>query len=186
MKLGEVVCSTHGYYNFTKFHQNRMKNKSVFIIDHKGFTNFLQKRCRTEKKCYGSQNFTRMRLHWSNTTKDPPPPLHHPSICVPCFYNARLITKASGFAVYFMRLTSTLSTDPLYPFFISFSELGTNWPSRFRRRSAASKNLAFTKCGYIYLLYRYILDILFSSNHKIHKTLCGHCFWASDPLIDRF
>ena len=26
-------CSTHVYYNFTKFHQNRMKNKNVFIID---------------------------------------------------------------------------------------------------------------------------------------------------------
>ena len=33
MNLGEVVtCSTHGYYNFTKFHQNQMKNKKVFII----------------------------------------------------------------------------------------------------------------------------------------------------------
>ena len=31
-----------------------------------------------------------------------------------------------------------------------------------------------------------ILDILFPSNHNIHKSLCGHCFWASDPLIERF
>ena len=32
------------------------------------------------------------------------------------------------------------------------------------------------------------LDILFSSNHNIHKSSCGVCFWASDPdpLIDRF
>ena len=30
------------------------------------------------------------------------------------------------------------------------------------------------------------LDILFSSNHNIHKSSCGLCFWASDPLIDRF
>ena len=30
------------------------------------------------------------------------------------------------------------------------------------------------------------LDILFSSNHNIHKSLCGLYFWASDPLIDRF
>ena len=30
------------------------------------------------------------------------------------------------------------------------------------------------------------LDILFPSNHNIHKSLCGLCFWASDPLIDRF
>ena len=30
------------------------------------------------------------------------------------------------------------------------------------------------------------LDILFSSNHNIHKSSCGLYFWASDPLIDRF
>ena len=30
------------------------------------------------------------------------------------------------------------------------------------------------------------LEILFPSNHNIHKSLCGLCFWASDPLIDRF
>ena len=30
------------------------------------------------------------------------------------------------------------------------------------------------------------LDILFPSNHNIHKSSCGHCFWSSDPLIDRF
>ena len=26
----------------------------------------------------------------------------------------------------------------------------------------------------------------FLSKHNIHKSLCGHCFWAPDPLIDRF
>ena len=31
-----------------------------------------------------------------------------------------------------------------------------------------------------------ILDIFFSSNHKVHKSLCGLCFWALDPLIERF
>ena len=30
------------------------------------------------------------------------------------------------------------------------------------------------------------LDILFSSNHNIHKSSSGLCFWASDPLIERF
>ena len=30
------------------------------------------------------------------------------------------------------------------------------------------------------------LNILFSSNHNIHKSLHGLCFWASDPLIDKF
>ena len=36
MKLGEVVvhiAGTHGNYNYTKFHQNQMKNKKVLIID---------------------------------------------------------------------------------------------------------------------------------------------------------
>ena len=32
----------------------------------------------------------------------------------------------------------------------------------------------------------YIQDILFTSNHNIHKSLYDFCFWASDPLIDRF
>ena len=31
-------------------------------------------------------------------------------------------------------------------------------------------------------LCRYTL----SSNRNIHKSLCGLCFWAPDPLIDRF
>ena len=26
----------------------------------------------------------------------------------------------------------------------------------------------------------------FSSNHNIHKSLCGHCFWVLDTLIDGF
>ena len=26
----------------------------------------------------------------------------------------------------------------------------------------------------------------FLSNHNIHKSSCGLCFWALDPLIDRF
>ena len=30
------------------------------------------------------------------------------------------------------------------------------------------------------------LDILFSSNHNIHKSSLGLCFWASNPLIDKF
>ena len=30
------------------------------------------------------------------------------------------------------------------------------------------------------------VDIFFPSNHNIHKSSCGLCFWASDPLINRF
>ena len=40
MKLGEVVI-IHVYYNFTKFHQNRMKNKKkVLLIAHFSVQNF--------------------------------------------------------------------------------------------------------------------------------------------------
>ena len=31
-----------------------------------------------------------------------------------------------------------------------------------------------------------VLDILFSSNHNIHKRSFSLSFWASDPLIERF
>ena len=30
------------------------------------------------------------------------------------------------------------------------------------------------------------LDISFLSNHNIHNSSSGLCFWASDPLIDGF
>ena len=30
------------------------------------------------------------------------------------------------------------------------------------------------------------IEYTFSSNCNINKGLCGLCFWASDPLIDRF
>ena len=36
------------------------------------------------------------------------------------------------------------------------------------------------------IIYRSELDILFSSNHNIHKSSSGLCFWASDLLIERF
>ena len=35
-------------------------------------------------------------------------------------------------------------------------------------------------------IYNAAFDILFPSNCNIHKRSCGLCFWASDPLIDRF
>ena len=39
MKLGEVVVH-NGYYNFTKFDENRMKNKKVLLIAHFSVQNF--------------------------------------------------------------------------------------------------------------------------------------------------
>ena len=42
-------------------------------------------------------------------------------------------------------------------------------------------------CTYIVYIHMYkTLDILFSSNHNIHKSSNSPCFWASDPLIERF
>ena len=38
---------------------------------------------------------------------------------------------------------------------------------------------------YTVILLILLLDILFPSNHNIHKSSCGLCFWASDPLIER-
>ena len=42
MKLGETwwTCSTHCYYNITKFYQNQMKNKKVSLIAHFSVPNF--------------------------------------------------------------------------------------------------------------------------------------------------
>ena len=46
----------------------------------------------------------------------------------------------------------------------------------------------FSKVESLWQLYIYMgtLDIFFSSNHNIHKSSCGLCFLASDPLIDTF
>ena len=33
-KFGEIVVSIHEYYNLTKFRQNRIINKKVFVIAH--------------------------------------------------------------------------------------------------------------------------------------------------------
>ena len=43
-----------------------------------------------------------------------------------------------------------------------------------------------SNCLYYHPLYIQLLDILFPSNHNIHKSSYGLCFWASGPLIDRF
>ena len=54
-----------------------------------------------------------------------------------------------------------------------------------------NKSFAQLFCFYIPFMYLVVivvptLDIFFSSNHNIHKSSCGLCFWASDPLIDGF
>ena len=40
MKLGEIVVHM-GNYNFTKFHQNQMKNKNVLLIARFSVQNFI-------------------------------------------------------------------------------------------------------------------------------------------------
>ena len=44
----------------------------------------------------------------------------------------------------------------------------------------------YTYDSYNSLGYTYNLVILFLSNHNVHKSSCGLCFWAPDSLIDRF
>ena len=39
--------------------------------------------------------------------------------------------------------------------------------------------------GLISQLIQPVIDI-FSSNHNVHKSLCGLCFRAPDPFIDKF
>ena len=41
-------------------------------------------------------------------------------------------------------------------------------------------------CGTNTYEYQRYVRYIFSSNHNIHKSSCGLCFWAPDPLIDRF
>ena len=45
---------------------------------------------------------------------------------------------------------------------------------------------SFLLYWYCLLASIYILDILFSSNHNVHKSLCDLYFWTSDLLINRF
>ena len=49
-----------------------------------------------------------------------------------------------------------------------------------------SDEITYNGTAKAFVRYVCILEILFLSNHNIHKSSCGLCFWASDPLIDRF
>ena len=49
---------------------------------------------------------------------------------------------------------------------------------------AAGEETQMTFFPYVFDDDASILDILFLSNHNIHKSLCGLCFWASNPLIE--
>ena len=48
------------------------------------------------------------------------------------------------------------------------------------------KAIYFWKSNYWVVVWGYTLDIIFSSNHNIHKSSFGICFWASDPFFNRF
>ena len=73
-------------------------------------------------------------------------------------------------------------------FFSSRSSQSDSWATRVLNspysvnRSGVLKILLFHVGEGI----TYSLDILFLSNHNIHKSSHGLCFWASDPLIDKF
>ena len=47
-------------------------------------------------------------------------------------------------------------------------------------------NLTKTYQQYLYMIVTMYIRYTFLSNHNSHKSLCGFCFWFSDPLIDRF
>ena len=59
------------------------------------------------------------------------------------------------------------------------------WRRGEKRATVIASVLELGRYSSYYLLC-IVLDILFSSNHNIHKSSCGLCFLASDPLIERF
>ena len=63
MKLGEVVV-IHVYYNFTKFHQNWMKNKKVLLIAH--LTDVLSvKVLLRDRRIWPYRDFKLLEIFWS-------------------------------------------------------------------------------------------------------------------------
>ena len=60
--------------------------------------------------------------------------------------------------------------------------LGKNGASVLYTQTLPSFTIIPFCCRYTTIYIRYT----FSSNHNIHKISHGFCFWASDPLIDRF
>ena len=73
--------------------------------------------------------------------------------------------------------------------FCSNNKMDTNAWEIFERKRRADWDSGKVGFNYIYLHTTYsiiyLLDILFLSNHNIHKSSYGLCFWALDPLIDR-
>ena len=67
---------------------------------------------------------------------------------------------------------------PFFPYFFR-----SHIPSRHEREVSEFRKLEREKS---FDEGNYLQNILFSSNHNIHKNLSGLCFWASDPLIKRF
>ena len=47
-------------------------------------------------------------------------------------------------------------------------------------------NLSLKHPAFFLTRVLYTLDILFSSNHNINKSLFGLCFWALDSLNERY
>ena len=52
MKLGEIVVHHMDNYNFTKFHQNQMKNKKVLLLAY-----LTDVSCHPLWSCYGAAEF---------------------------------------------------------------------------------------------------------------------------------
>ena len=50
--------------------------------------------------------------------------------------------------------------------------------------SFSTKTCTIQQLGFMHFMNT--LNVLFPSNHNIHKSSYGLCFWVSDPLIARF
>ena len=59
----------------------------------------------------------------------------------------------------------------------------TSWQSLAKYTCKPGHSMVYEKRKFFLVCN---LDILFSSNHNIHKSSYGLCFWASDSFIERF
>ena len=87
-------------------------------------------------------------------------------------FNTKKLSAKSNYLVYYITLGR---------FFTSKKAISGHPVDAF-----AFKNFPTSLALHQLLVHTYTLDILFPSNHNIHKSSRGLCFRASDPLIERF
>ena len=86
-------------------------------------------------------------------------------------------------------------TESQKNYYTAMKKLGRKKPQKVIRRPTnevhalfydISLSRRFVLFSFFFAADHVQLDILFSSNHNIDKSLCGFFFWTSDPLIERF